>query len=144
MELFGIMLGIPVALVVSTVYTNFVIRTYEKSGFIFKAQRVLPYFIIPLLILEVVVLVSMGAFAAHQKFGGWFDWMHTANLFLGSAAVVNLVVAVFRRFEQNSSYPFTRFTACSVCFVMMIVSMFTNIYVYEDTYGVDGMGRTAE
>ena len=59
------MLGIPVALVVSIVYTNFVIRTYEKSGFIFKAQRLLPYFIIPLLILEVVVLVSMGAFAAH-------------------------------------------------------------------------------
>lgn len=133
MELLGIALSFPVALVASALYCLFLGRVVSKSEKSARWLRLGSYLILGLLGVEVVLLVTLGAVRSRALLGPSFYVAHLIFFFAASPALANLLVL------RNKGGSFTKwYVAAVLCAVLAFFLVLLQYSVSESLYGIDG------
>lgn len=133
MELVGIVLSFPVALVASTLYCLFLGRVVSKSERSARWLRLVSYLILDLLAVELVLMVTLGAVRSRALLGPSFYVAHLIFFFAGPPALANLLVL---RTEGRSFSKW--YVAAVLCAVLAFFLVLLQYSVSESLYGIDG------
>ena len=135
MEIFGIVLSVPVAFVASSVY-SFVVRWLTSR---------LPWLAKPALVASIAVLVSLviewcllgvvGAVRSREIIGPIFHPLHLAVFFLSVPALANILVL-----RKPGSGFWRSMMVGLFCTALALPVVLTQIAVSEALYGIDGSG----
>jgi hypothetical protein len=133
MELFGIILSVPVAFVMSMVYCAvlaYAIRRYEPlCRLLYATSRIL----LLGFVCEIALLATLGAVRSRALVGPSFYVAHVIFFVLGTPALAN--VLLLRR-----QSPFLRrwYVAAAVCTTFAFCLVLLQYGVSEALYGIDG------
>jgi hypothetical protein len=133
MELFGIVLSVPVAFVASLVYcfilTRVIVRFPTASRWLWwMSAGILAWFCI-----EVALLVTMGAVGARRFLGPGFYAAHIALFFLGTPALANVLML-----RERAGLLGRWYAAVPLCTAFALVLVLLQYGVSEALYGIDG------
>ena len=130
MELFGIMFSIPVALGMSMVYCDVVAKVLRNFARLYAFLYVPSLIALGVFVIEVVLLVSLGAVTSRAIVGPAFYVVHLLIFFLGPPALANVLVLrpVFCKW----------YVAGLVCTVFAVFLVLLQYGVSESLYGIDG------
>jgi len=132
MELFGIALSVPVALVASTLYCFLLDRVVLKCDRLGRWLRVASLFILALFVVEIVLLMTLGSVRSNGLFGPGFYATHVVIFFLGAPALANLLVL------RPSRGAFAKwYVAAAVCTVFAFFLVLLQYSVSESIYGIE-------
>jgi hypothetical protein len=135
MEILGLALAIPAVVVANTVYVLFV-----RFGLVrFKNLRpwvLWPSYLVVLLgILDVVLIVTLGAVAARTLIGPAFWRFHLVVFLFGAPSLANILVLT------REGVWFRRWYATVVCCCLLgVFLVFFQVGVGDALYGPDGVG----
>ena len=135
MELFGLLLAVPVTFVTSVVYAAFVLAVIR---FLPVAGRVLvaaSWFVAALIVIELLLLAAMGARGTYAHLGHVFTAMHFLGFFLGPPAVANLVLHFATCWNLNKWFRLSSVTLC--CWIACMAVLLGHIIVDEAIVGPD-------
>jgi hypothetical protein len=133
MEVFGIILSVPVAFVASLVYC-FLLATFVVR--VEMLRRTMWLVSVGLLIafgVEVALLLTLGAVRARGVLGPSFSVGHVILFFLGTPALANVLILRKRPKRLVRWY-----LAVPLCTVFALVLVLLQYGVSEALYGVDG------
>ena len=131
MEIFGIILSIPVALVASTIYITFIRWIVGKlprldTPLILGGGTILAIFAV-----AIIFLATIGAVKSRAIIGSTFYGLHLAIFFLGVPALANVLVLPDRG-------RITTPLAVTLCTVFAFILVLMQYGVAEALYGIDG------
>lgn len=133
MELFGIALSVPLAFAASVVYCAILVKVIHQHQ---RAARWLWWAsagIISCIVLEVVLLVTIGAVHSQRIVGSLFYTVHLALFFLGPPALANVMLL------RQRTAPFRWSCAAVVLFTLLALGLVLLQYsVSEALYGING------
>jgi hypothetical protein len=92
MELFGIFLSVPVALGCSALYCLLAEKLIKKFIRLSYLLRILSVIVLGLFVIEIVLLVSLGATRSQRILGPGFYIAHLTIFFLGPPALANMLI----------------------------------------------------
>ncbi len=130
MELFGILFSIPVAFGMSMIYCAVlakVIRSYDRLyAFLYVPSLV----VLGMFLLEMILLISLGAVRSRVAVGPVFYFLHLMIFFVGTPALANILVLrpIFCKW----------YIAGAICTVFAIFLVVLQYDVSESLYGIDG------
>jgi hypothetical protein len=133
MELFGIALSIPVALVATTLYCLFLDRVVTKFGRLRSWFRLTSWCVLAVFAAELFLLVTMGSVRSRGLLGPGFYVAHLVLFFLGPPALANLLVLRSHRGIMAKWY-----VAASLCTVFAFFLVLLQYHVSESLYGING------
>jgi hypothetical protein len=133
MELFGILLSIPVAIVVNSLYCLFLERVVMKYPRVRRAYRRISFLVLAMFGLELVVLLTIGPVRARGFFGPGFYTAHIILFLLSTPALANSLVLRERRGEFGQWY-----VAAAICTVLAFFLVLLPYSVSESLFGIDG------
>ena len=129
MEIFGILLSIPAAFVISMLYCIFVAKVISRFAPLIPWIRITSQITLGLLLAEVIFLASIGSVRSRALFGPGFYVVHLALFFLCAPALANLLV--LRHRERWYFVPF----ACAGLALFLVLLQYG---VSESLYGING------
>jgi len=132
-EIFGILLSIPVAFAVSMTYCALlanVARRFERLRFFLIVAS---SFILMVFLLEIVLLLTLGAVRSRAVVGPGFYVVHIGLFFLGTPALANVLVL-----RERASVLGKWYVAGVICALFAVFLVFLQYGVSEALYGVDG------
>jgi hypothetical protein len=129
MEIFGILLSIPAAFVISMIYCLFVAKVVMRSSRLISWARIACLAVLLLLIGEVILVASIGAVRSRAVLGPTFFVVHLILFFVCTPALSNLLV--FRHRERWYFVPF----ASTVLAFFLVLFQYS---VSESLYGING------
>jgi hypothetical protein len=136
MELFGLLLAVPVTFVTATIYCC-------GAAFVLTRLRVLRRvalfgsLLVGLCILiEIVLLGTLGAKAAYSRLFVGFTVIHEISFWLGPPAVANLVLLALSTRSDTWKLP-TIVVASLICWFVCMGALVGHIAVDEAIVGVD-------
>jgi len=129
MELFGILLSIPAALVVSMLYCRFVAKVVSRSDRAIAWFRIASWIVLALLAAEATLVASIGSVQSRAVLGPGFYVTHVALFFLSTPALANLLVLRYRK-----RWYFVPFACAGLAFFLVLFQY----SVSESLYGVNG------
>jgi hypothetical protein len=135
MELIGLLLAAPVTFVASLAYAALMLAVFK---FLPVAGRVLAagsLAVVAVIILELVLLATIGPKGAYAHFGQRFTAMHFLGFFLGPPAAANLVLYLASRLNVRQWLRFASTTLC--CWVACMAALLGHIAVDEAIVGID-------
>ncbi len=133
MELFAIVLSIPGGLVLGLIYANTVCRIVSHYRMLSKLFIVASFIVLFALILEILLLVSLGAVNSRRMFGPAFSIMHLIVFVLGAPAIANILTLPQRMHFRG--YRLVAGVAFGIFFTSLVVMQYA---VSEELYGIDG------
>jgi hypothetical protein len=132
MELFGIVLSIPLAFVASVVYCLFLAKIIIRADLLRRFLWAASVGLLLLFAVEIVLLTTIGAVRSRANIGPAFYVAHLAVFFLGTPAVANVLIL------RNPRATFRWYWAVPVCTVFAFALVLLQYGVSEALYGVDG------
>jgi hypothetical protein len=133
MELFAIALSVPAGLVLGLIYANIASRIVPQYKLLSKFFIVASCIVLSALILEILLLVTLGAINSRGMFGPAFSIMHLIVFMFGAPAVANILTLPQRvRFR---GYRLVAGVAFGILFASLVVMQYV---VSEELYGIDG------
>jgi hypothetical protein len=92
MELFGIVLSIPVAFVASMLYCLLLAKVVSKSALLSRWLRIASLALLSLFAVEILLLITIGAVRARGLLGPGFYVAHLVFFFICTPALANVLV----------------------------------------------------
>ena len=135
MEIFGIILSVPVALIASMLYCLFLEKVVAPRTVLSRLMRRASYVLLALFCVEVVLLETIGAVRSRGMLGPGFYIAHLIFFFLCTPALANILVLQGRRTTVSKWY-----VAGLICTVFAVVLVLLQYGVSEALYGIDGDG----
>jgi hypothetical protein len=132
MELFAIVLSVPAAFIVSLVYCFLLGKFAVRTGSLERAIWGLSIGVLLLWVVEIVLLVTIGAVRSRALIGPAFYAAHVALFFIGTPALANVLVLWPPRGVVRW------FWAVPICTVFGAGSVVLQYVVSEVLYGVEG------
>jgi hypothetical protein len=132
MELFGIILSIPVAFVASVVYCFFLAKIIIRVDLLRRFMWAASVGVLLLFAVEIVLLVTIGAVRSRASIGPGFYVAHLAVFFLGPPSLANVLIL------RNPRSPFRWYWAVPACTVFAFALVLLQYGVSEALYGVEG------
>lgn len=133
MEIFGIILSLPVSFVASVVYcfllARFIVRLETLTRLMFLASAA----ILIAFAGEVILLLTIGPVRARGLLGSGFYVGHLIVFFLGTPALANVLIL---RWGAKRRVPW--YAAVPFCTVFAFVLVLLQYSVSEALYGIDG------
>ena len=109
MELFGIILSIPVAFVASVVYCFFLAKIIIRVAPLRRFMWAASVGVLLLFAVEIVLLMTISAVRSRASIGPGFYVTHLAVFFLGTPALANVLIL------RNPRSPFRWYWAVPAC-----------------------------
>ena len=133
MELFGIVLSIPVAFVASMLYCLLLAKVVSKSAILSSGLRIASYVVLSLFAVEILFLIAIGAVRSRGLLGPGFYVAHVVFFFVCTPALAN--VLVLRRKQGTIS---KWWIAGAICTAFAFGLVLLQYGVSEALYGIDG------
>jgi hypothetical protein len=133
MELFGIVLSVPVAFVCSMLYCLLLVKVVAKSKQISQFLRVVSTLVLGLFLVELVLLITLGSVRSRGLIGPSFYVVHTVLFFLGTPALAN--VLILRRSDGLFRRWYVTGIICTAFAFFLVLLQYS---VSESLYGIDG------
>lgn len=131
--------AVPIVLLISVFYSRFLVRAYEEGGMVALLLKIASCFLVVSVLLEVGLMLNLGAAVAHDRFNPFFDRLHALNILLGPAAITNLVAILIHRQTVDNNE--ARFYSSAVCFLAIMCGLYSNVAVDGVVhYRTDGEG----
>jgi hypothetical protein len=134
-EILGILLSIPAALVVCTLYCLFLVAVVSRLPRLSRMFMYASVVVLGLWALEVVLLVTLGAVTSRAQIGPAFYLVHVVLFFLGAPALANVLVL-----RRNVGVTGKWYVAAPICAVYAFILVLMQYGVSEALYGIDGTG----
>ena len=132
MELFGIFFSIPVSLVASLVYCFFLQKVVLKSDRASRAVRIASYVVLLLFVIEIVLLISLGAVHSRSLVGPAFTVFHFLIFFLGTPALAGSLVL-----RPRGGLLLAWYASAFLCTLFALCLVLLQYSVSEALYGID-------
>lgn len=132
MEMFGIVLSIPVAFVACLVYCLILAKVVVHIELLRRAMWAISLGVLMLFAIEVTLLVTLGAVRSRGFIGPTFYVAHLALFLLGTPALANLLVLWKPRGILRWYW------AVLICTLFAFGSVLLQYGVSEALYGIDG------
>ena len=132
MELFGIALSIPVALVASVLYCFFLDRVVLKFDGPRRWLLFTSYFVLAFFAAELVLLFSLGAVRSSAILGSSFYAVHSILFFLGVPSLANFLLL-----RQQHRFVDSWYVAAALCTVFAFFLVLLQYSVSESLYGIE-------
>jgi hypothetical protein len=129
----GIVLSVPAGFVCSVVYGFLLNRFVWQRSALRRAMRFVSLVVLGLIVVEVILLASMGAVRARQVFGPTFYGVHLVLFFAALPSLAN--VLMLKNTKPRRRYMLVVGCACAI-FALSIVLM--QYGVSEALYGING------
>jgi hypothetical protein len=129
MELLGIFLSVPVALVISALYSLLAEKIVKKSKPACSFFRILSAIVLATFLAEVVMLIFLGTIRSHNILGSSFYTIHLIIFFLGSPALANILIL------RNNGFRW--YTAAALCTVFAFCLVLLQYSVSESLFGIE-------
>ena len=133
MELFGIVLSIPVAFVASMVYCLLLAKVVSRFDLLSHSLRLASYGVLSLFALEIVLLLTLGAVRSRGLIGPAFYVTHLVLFFLCTPALANVFVLRPARGVLSRWY-----IAGALCTIFAFCLVLLQYGVSESLYGING------
>ena len=133
MELFGIVLSIPVAFVASMLYCLLPAKVISKSAIFSHWLRITSYAVLSLFTVEILFLITIGAVRSRGLLGPGFYVAHVVFFFLSPPALANVLVLQQKRRILNKWW-----VAGAICTIFAFGLVLLQYSVSEALYGIDG------
>jgi len=133
MEVFGILLSIPFALVASMFYCLLLAKVVSRFTGLSRCLRFVSYGVLSLFVVEIVFLVTLGAVRSRGILGPAFYVAHSVCFFLCTPALANVLVLRSTRGSLSTWY-----VAGTLCTVLAFLAALLQYDVSESLYGIDG------
>lgn len=133
MELFGIIVSVPLAFVMSMAYCAFLAKVVRRFDFARRVLIALSLILLGLFFLELVLLATFGAIRSRAIVGPGFYVAHVFFFFFGVPALANVLVLT-----RGSSIFARWYFAGTICTVFALFLVLLQYGVSEALYGVDG------
>ena len=131
MEIFGIVLSIPAAFVVSTVYSFLLSRVITRIDPLRRFLWMASIGVLLLFVIEVALLITIGAVRSGAILGPGFYVAHLVIFFTGPPALANVLIL------RNPRGIFPWYWAVPVCTAFAFVLVLLQYGVSEALYGID-------
>jgi len=131
--LFGIVFSIPVAFVMSMSYCALLAKVVSRFEPLRRFLYIASLCVLALFLIELIMLVSIGAVRSRAVVGPGFYVAHLALFFLGTPALANTLVLRVRTGPLGKWY-----VAGVLCTVFAVFLVLLQYGVSEALYGVDG------
>jgi hypothetical protein len=132
MELFGVVLSVPVAFVASMLYCLFLARVLLKFERASRWLRIVSRIVMALFAAELVLLVTLGPVRSRGVLGPSFYVAHIIFFFLGTPALANLLVLRPRPGALGTWY-----VAGAICTAFAFFLVLLQYTVSESLYGIN-------
>jgi len=133
MEVFGIILSVPVAFVASLVYCFLLTRVVVGAETLRRVMWLVSVGVLIAFGVEVILLLGLGAVRARGLLGPGFYVGHVILFFLGTPALANVLI-LRKRPKRLVRWYF----AVPLCTVFAFILVLLQYGVSEALYGVDG------
>jgi hypothetical protein len=133
MELFGIVLSIPVAFIASMLYCLLLAKAVSKSAKLSRSLRIASYAVLSLFAVEMLLLITIGVVRSRGLLGPGLYIAHVVFLFVCTPALAN--VLVLRPKQGTISKWWVAGTICTVFAFGLVLLQYS---VSEALYGIDG------
>jgi hypothetical protein len=134
MELFGILLSIPGAFVLSLLYRSLLLQAAPRFPWIGRVFRPASYAVLALLALELIGLVTIGAPRSRALLGPLYEVLRGLIFFLATPALINLLML-------RTGAPMKWYVVAPVCTALAFGLVMLQFFVSEKLYGVEGVER---
>lgn len=135
MEIFGIVLTVPAAFVVSALYSFWVRWVASRLPWLAKLALGTSILVLVALLIEWCLLGVVGAVRIREMVGPFFYTLHLAVFFLSVPALANILVL---RSPGGGVGRLLLIALC--CAALALPVVLTQVAVSEALYGVDGSG----
>jgi hypothetical protein len=135
MELFALLLAVPVTFVTSVVYTAFVLAVFRFLPVVSRVLVAASWFVVALIVMELLLLAAMGARGTYAHLGHVFTAMHFLGFLLGPPAVANLVLHFAPCWNLNKWFRLSSVALC--CWIACMAVLLGHIIVDEAIVGPD-------
>jgi hypothetical protein len=132
MELFGIILSIPVAFVASVVYCLLLAKIIIRVDPLRRLLWVVSVGVLSLFAVEILLLVTIGAIHSRESIGPVFYPAHLAVFCMGTPALANVLIL------RNPRSTFRWYWAVPACTIFAFALVLLQYGVSEALYGVEG------
>jgi len=133
MEIFGIILSVPVAFVASAVYCFLLARVVVHVEMLRRTMRLLSVGVLIAFGAEVILLLTLGAVRARALLGPGFYVGHVILFFVGTPALANVLLL-----RKTPKRLVRWYLAVPLCTVFALVLVLLQYGVSEALYGIDG------
>jgi hypothetical protein len=133
MELFGIVLSIPVAFVASMLYCLLVAKVVSKFELFGRYLRLASFGVLSLFAVEILLLVTLGAVRSRALLGPAFYIAHIVLFFLCTPALASVLVL-----RRTPGVLRTWYIAGVLCTIFAFFLVLLQYGVSESLYGIDG------
>jgi hypothetical protein len=133
MELLGIVLSVPVAFVCSMLYCALLAKVIARFQKVSRFLYVISALVLILFVLELVLLVTLGAVRSRGLFGPTFYVVHIALFFLVTPALASVLIL-----RRSSGLLRTWYVAGVICTAFAFFLVLLQYSVSESLYGIDG------
>jgi hypothetical protein len=135
MEIFGIVLSLPSAFILTALYRVLLLKAASRFRWIATIFRPASYVVLGLFAAEVTLLMMFGAVRSRGLMGPIFYVGHLVVFFLGGPALANLLVLRTPSSEVPKWY-----VVVSLCTLFAFILVLLQYDVSEKLYGIDGNG----
>ena len=136
MEVLGILLSIPGAFFLTMIYRFTILQAAPHYPWIRRYLIPVSYFVLGLLALELLALVTIGAKRSQLLVGPLFEIGRAVIFFLGTPALINLIILRDPRRQTWKWY-----LVGMICAAFAFALVMLQFVVSEQLYGVDGVER---
>jgi hypothetical protein len=133
MEIFGILLSIPVAVVASMVYSALLAKFVRRLGLMRHIIYGISVILICLFVIELALLVTLGAVRSRAVVGPVFYVVHVVLFFFGTPALANVLILGGRAPLVSRWY-----FAGAICTIFAVFLVLLQYSVSEALFGIDG------
>jgi len=133
MEVFGIILSVPVAFLANLVYCFFLSRVVVRRETLRRLMWRVSIGVLGGFAIEVILLSTLGPIRARALLGPGFYVGHSILFFLGAPALANGLVLY-----KGPKRPVAWYAAVPFCTVFAFVLVLLQYWVSEALYGIDG------
>jgi hypothetical protein len=134
MELFGIILSVPIAFVISMAYCAFLANVVRRLDFARRLLFVVSLILLGLFLIELLLLAIFGAVHSRAAVGPGFYVAHVFFFFVGVPALGNVLVLPISGPILGRWY-----FAGAICTLFVVLLVLLQYGVSEALYGVDGI-----
>ena len=133
MEVFGIILSIPVAFLANLVYCFFLSRVVVRVETLRRLMWGVSIGVLASFAIELILLLTLGSVRARAVLGPGFYVGHVILFFLGPPALANVLVLY-----KGPKPPVAWYAAVPFCTVFAFFLVLLQYSVSEALYGIDG------
>jgi hypothetical protein len=133
MEVFAILGSFPAAFIATAFYRLVLLGLVVRFQWIAKLAKRASYIVFALLVVEVILLLTLGAIQSRRLIGPVFSVCHLALFFLGTPALANVLIL---RHGRSASWVLVSLP----CAALAVALTLMQYAVSDELFGIDGIG----